>query len=233
MKEGSTFMPKQNFTHKFHLELMTSDVIVKNFEEFRGKEPDRETLLKLDYDSAFWNTYNILKATPLEEQIAADLQTAMPLDNQYHDYIVTERKQYFGGKEDEQNFNKFLNNMRGVRPIYIQVWASDCEPCRKNMVRAKKIFELYKTKLSFVFLSLDDDIDAWRKSIGKLGLTEPAMKHFRVGSNADAIISFSMTTLPHYILVDKSGYFYDLNAKPPNDFNLIKDIEMMLEGSEK
>jgi hypothetical protein len=233
MKEGSTFYPNRNFTHTYHLELMTSEIVLSGFDKFTGKEPNKGALLMINYDSLFWKEYNILKATPLQDKIASHLERELSLDNQYDTYLKQERERYFGGEEDEENFNKFLAAMKGVRPVYISFWQSDCEPCIKQIARTKKIFDLYKTRVSFVFVSLDDDIDLWNKFIKRNNLNEPAMKHFRIGSHADAVYAFTISEIPRYIIIDKAGAYANLNAKPPTDFNLIKDLEALLAEERK
>ncbi len=230
MKEGENFYPKQNFTHTFRLELMTNEIVQKDFEKFKGKEPDREMLLKIDYDSAFWDSYTILKSTPLQEAIVRDLQKQLSLKDQYGEYLAQQRARYFGGKEDEENFNKYLKSMRGARPIYIDLWASWCGPCVKEMGASKKLLEEYKTRIAFVYLSIDENIDAWRNAVQKLELTEKAMKHFRIGNHSDFAKVLELESIPRYVLIDKAGNFVNLNARRPSDRELKKDLDALLEN---
>jgi thiol-disulfide isomerase/thioredoxin len=228
MKEGQNYRKKDNYKHSYHLELMTSEIAINDFQKFKGKEPDRETLLKINYDSTFWNTYNILKATPLEESIAADLQRDQPLKDQYADFVTQERDRYFGGKEDEEKFNEYLKLMRGNRPVYIDLWASWCGPCIREMDSSKELFEKYRSRIAFVYVSIDHDIDAWRKMIKRLGLEQMAMKHFRVGPDGDVMKTFDISSIPRYILVDRNGNFVNLNAPRPSDPKLIKEFERLI-----
>jgi len=69
LKDGRNYRPRDKFTHNFHIELITTDIITKNIKPFKGKEPGREELFTIDYDPAFWNSYNILKATPARPEI--------------------------------------------------------------------------------------------------------------------------------------------------------------------
>jgi thiol-disulfide isomerase/thioredoxin len=229
MKEGQNYRKKDNFKHNYHLELMTSEIVLKDFQKFKGKEPDREALLSINYDSTFWNTYNILKATPLEESIAADLQRNQPLKDQYVDFIAEERDRYFSGKEDEEKFNEHLKLLRGNRPVYIDVWASWCGPCIREMDSSMELYEKYRSRIAFIYVSIDHDIEAWRKMIKRLGLEQLAMKHFRVGPQGDLMKSFDIASIPRYILVDRNGNFVNLDAPRPSDPKLIKEFERLIE----
>lgn len=228
MKEGNNYRKKDNYRHNYHLELMTSEIVLKDFEKFKGKEPDREKLLSINYDSTFWNSYNILKATPLEEFIAADLQRDQPLKDQYVDFITEERDRYFSGKEDEEKFNEYLKQMRGNRPVYIDLWASWCGPCIREMDSSKELFAKYRTRIAFVYVSIDHDIEAWKKMIKRLGLEQISMKHFRVGPQGDVMKTFDIASIPRYILVDRHGNFVNLDAPRPSDPKLIREFERLI-----
>ncbi|MCX7638740.1 MAG: thioredoxin-like domain-containing protein, partial [Cyclobacteriaceae bacterium] len=206
MEEGRSFQPKDSFTHIHHLELITTDIQTKNIVPFKGREPGREQLLSLKYDSSFWVNYNILKATPLEEKIVADLERQMSLKNQFAEANETERQRYFSGIEDEARFNKYLESVRGQRPVYIDFWASWCGPCLKEMPHSMKLVEKYRGKISFVFLSLDEDPEAWKNAIQKFNLDRPPFtQHFRIGPNSDIARLVDLEYIPRYILVDKKG----------------------------
>mgnify|MGYP001257695760 CR=1 FL=1 len=229
MKEGRTLQMRGKFIHNHHLELITTDIITKGFKPFKGREPGREELFSIDYDSTFWDTYNVLKATPLEESIVADLEKSMPLSNQFKDYMTTEKEKYFSGKEDEEKFNKFLETNRGVRPVYIDFWASWCGPCIGEMPSSMELVEKYKGKIAFVYLSLDDDIEAWKKAIKKYNIDRTFMTHhFRIGSNSDAAKLFSVDKIPRYILIDKQGNYVNLDARRPSSSLIHQDLDRLL-----
>lgn len=229
MKEGKTLQMRGNFMHNHHLELITTDIITKGFKPFKGREPGREELFSIEYDSTFWDTYNVLKATPLEESIVADLEKSMPLSLQFKDYMVAEKEKYFSGKEDEEKFNRFLEANRGMRPIYIDFWASWCGPCLREMPSSMELVDKYKGRIAFVYLSLDDDIDAWKKAIKKHNIDRTFMTHhFRIGSNSDAAKLFSVDKIPRYILIDKQGNYVNLDARRPSSSLIHQDLDRLL-----
>lgn len=229
MKEGKTLQMRGKFMHNHHLELITTDIITKGFKPFKGREPVREELFAIEYDSTFWDTYNVLKATPLEESIVADLEKSMPLYLQFKDYMVAEKEKYFSGKEDEEKFNRFLESNRGMRPIYIDFWASWCGPCLREMPSSMELVDKYRGRIAFVYLSLDDDIEAWRKALKKYNLEKPFLaNHFRIGSNADAAKLFEVNEIPRYILIDKQGNFVNLKARRPSDPLIYEELDRLL-----
>jgi thiol-disulfide isomerase/thioredoxin len=230
MKDGRNLQMRDKFMHNFHLELITTDILdKKNIVPFKGKEPGREELFSIAYDSTFWNTYNVLKATPLEESIVADLERDQPLKNQYVDYLAEEKERYFSGKEDEEKFNRFLEVNKGYRPVYIDFWASWCGPCIREMPRSMELIDKYKGRVAFVYLSLDDDIEPWKNALKKYNINRPYMTHhFRIGSHSDAAILFNVNAIPHYILIDRKGNFVNLNAPRPSDATLERELDRLL-----
>jgi thiol-disulfide isomerase/thioredoxin len=230
IKEGRNLLgpAQRKFKHWYHIESITTDIQVKNFEKFTGKEPDREKLFKTRYDSTFWNTYNILKATPLEDNIVAHIGKDQSLNKQFVAYDSSERERFFSGKEDEEKFNAFLKNNKG-RVLYVDFWASWCAPCIKEMSASKALVEKYKGRVGFVYVSLDEDIDAWRAAIKKYDINKPFIaNHFRIGPNSDAMTLFDMQTIPRYVLINKKGNFVDQNAKRPSDPRIENDLEHLL-----
>lgn len=229
MEEGRSFQRKDSFNHIYHLELITTDIQAKNIEPFKGKEPSRVELLRLKYDSVFWDNYNILKATPLEEKIVADLERQMSLKSQFAEANKTELFRYESGAEDEEKFNKYLESVRGYRPVYIDFWASWCGPCIKEMPHSMQLVEKYRGKISFVFLSLDHDPEAWRNAIRRFNLDRPPFtQHFRIGPDSDAAKLLDVNSIPRYVLVDKKGNFVQLKAARPSDANIFEEIERLL-----
>lgn len=97
-------------------------------------------------------------------------------DNDYKDYIteriadIQYRKSIVGSNEfftrsaTRFSYTDILKNNLG-KIIYIDIWASWCVPCRKEMPASLKLQDLYKDKpIEFVFVSIDKETRAWKKA---------------------------------------------------------------------
>lgn len=216
MREGKSHNKLLQITHQYHIELLTTNILTKGYLEFKGREPDKEQLFYVPYNPEFWDDYNIIKATPLEESITADLEKNESLNLQFQEYMESEREKYFSGKEDEARFNKYLTLNKG-RVIYIAFWKSDCGACLRELEYNRKWVEKYKNAVAFIYVSLDDDLQDWKAAMKKHKLNSPLITNYRVGSHSDVQKIFSMNEVPRYVLVNKSGSFAALHARQPTD----------------
>jgi thiol-disulfide isomerase/thioredoxin len=228
-KEGRSFLKHLNFTHTYHLDLMVNEFQTKNFEKFKGKEPDKKALYSIKYDPAFWNNYNILKETPLEEKIVRDLGGQQSLQEQFiiYDSLVKKSVEEYG--TDIDAFERFFEQSKGSRILYIDFWASWCGPCLAEFSHSKKLLNKYKDKITFVLLSIDDDEAVWKKALTKFNLVIPGFIHYRIGSSADFLKFFDVNSIPRYMLIKVNGEFFELNAKRPSDPELPKDFDLLIE----
>ncbi len=232
IKDGKNSFPidrnGQRKNHWYHIELMSAEIQKNGYKKFKGREPTREMLLNIPFDSTFWNNYNILKATPLENDIVADLGGSLSLNKQFGAYTEVERKKILSGKEDEKRFNDFKVFAKGVKILYVDFWASWCGPCIQEMVYEKKLLEKYSDKIAFVLLSIDTDDVAWRNAIIKYKLARPGFVHYRIGNESDAALFYEVNQIPRYLLFDKAGEHFSLNAKRPSDPDLKNDFDFLI-----
>jgi hypothetical protein len=111
------------------------------------------------------------------------------------------------------SFEDYSGNKRHSRElvgkiVYIHVWASSNQASMNEWKAAKDIYAKYKDRsdLVFLFLSIDDDKDAWEKTIREQKLFEEIQAiSFPHGFNSDFARKYAIQSLPSYILIDKSG----------------------------
>lgn len=213
--------------HWFHIEMMTTDVTEGNFEPFNEKDLSREALSKILFDSLFWDNYNILKTTPLEEKIVADLGGGESLGLQFAVYNEVEDKDFLKTKQDEQAFNLLRDSYRGKKIIYIDFWASWCGPCISEFSAVRNLQREYGDSIIFVMLSIDEENDKWEKAIEKYKL-KSGFHHYRIGRQSDLSLIYDVDAIPRYIILDKDGNHYDLYAKRPRDPSLKDDFDKLV-----
>ena len=102
----------------------------------------------------------------------------------------------------EINLNRILLSHKG-KTVVIEVWASWCSDCVKNMPNITKLQETH-TNADFVFLSCDKSMDAWAKGIEK---HELKVDHYLIpdGMKGTFAKAIDLNWIPRYIIVDKTG----------------------------
>ncbi|MCR5695899.1 MAG: AhpC/TSA family protein [Marinilabiliaceae bacterium] len=91
--------------------------------------------------------------------------------------------------------------------VLIDVWASWCLPCRSGMPTVAKTLEKYKDKeFDVLSISIDRDLDAWRKAMTDLNMTWNCAcdtTGYLLDSNLGK--AYGMIGVPTYVLVDPEG----------------------------
>ncbi len=87
----------------------------------------------------------------------------------------------------------------------IDFWASWCGPCRQEMPFMLELYSKYKDKGLGIFgISLDENSDAWKAATQQLNIPWSQMSDLKGWENAAAQY-FSVTSIPHTIVVDAQG----------------------------
>ncbi|MDO4230118.1 MAG: TlpA disulfide reductase family protein [Capnocytophaga sp.] len=88
--------------------------------------------------------------------------------------------------------------------VLVDFWASWCGPCRQEMPELIKLYEKHKGKLEIVGVSLDEDADAWKKAIDKLGLPWIHLSDLK-GWKSEAVNQYGMSGIPFTLLLNNDG----------------------------
>lgn len=217
-----------NAAHSFHIDLTSVEIQTNSFEKFVGHEQGREELLKITYDSIFWNNNAILKTTPLELGIIRDLGKGNSLDKQFLEYQQYEMNVSDGGKNGDKKFNWLKGYSRGKKSLYLFFWKGDCMSYLADVERLKQLHKKYRNQISCIFLSLEGDESQWKKIALKYNLASDGIINYRIGQHSEIEKLYKIDEIPSFVLIARSGEVFDNKAKPPSDPLLEEDFKLLL-----
>lgn len=123
-----------------------------------------------------------------------------------------------------------LSDFKG-QVVYIDIWASWCGPCLKEMPHLETLKEKYKSKnLKIISISIDTDREAWKKKIAAYQLTGIQLID-HIGSEKSKIArDYQLSGVPHFVLINKQGKIVLASAPLPSDNAILeKEIDKLLE----
>lgn len=125
-------------------------------------------------------------------------------------------------------FGELLSSMKG-RVVYLDIWASWCSPCKKEMIYSKKLKEKLKTEdIEFVYISAEKtDSKNWER-LYKISLASRNQYVFKNGFDSKMLNFMNIKGVPHYMIFDKEGRLIDYNAERPSDNNIEKKLVKLL-----
>ncbi|MBQ4445654.1 MAG: TlpA family protein disulfide reductase [Prevotella sp.] len=109
---------------------------------------------------------------------------------------------------------------------YIDVWATWCGPCKKEIPHMAKLVERFKgnDKVQFLSISVDESVEAWKKMIEA---DKPAWAQYNIHGAVNAQFSkdWGITGIPRFIMIDKDGNIFAADASRPSNEETAKTIE--------
>ncbi len=130
-------------------------------------------------------------------------------------------------KAKDENGNSFSSDRYRGKVIYVDVWASWCGPCKREIPFAKKLYEeLNGDDIVFLNVSIDADAAQWREALIK---HQPNGINVIDYENGKAKISndYAIQGIPHYIIIDSDGNIADSNAPRPSG-DALKTLKAVL-----
>lgn len=134
-------------------------------------------------------------------------------------------------KFDFENFKGGKTSLESLKGkyVYIDVWATWCGPCRREIPSLQKVEEQYHGKnIEFVSMSIDTkkDYDKWRTFVEekKLG----GIQLFADNDwNSKFVTDYAIEGIPRFILVDPNGNIISADAPRPSDPKLVAKFEAL------
>ena len=121
-----------------------------------------------------------------------------------------------------------LQNMKG-KLIYIDIWATWCGPCLREIPYLEKLQEKYgdRDDIIFMSISIDDDKNAWttmikQKNMKGLQLYADTQMHSKM------VNDFLINGIPRFIIIDKAGKIWNATAPRPSSEEVIQEIDQAL-----
>ena len=131
----------------------------------------------------------------------------------------------FNNYENYNGGTTSLSDFKGEY-VFIDVWATWCSSCLRELPHLKELEEEYHGKnIKFISISVDKSnrYDAWRamikkKEMGGIQLIADNNK------NSQFIQEYNISLFPRFIVVDPQGYIVDSNAPKPSNKDAIKKL---------
>ncbi len=104
--------------------------------------------------------------------------------------------------------------------VFIQIWASWCEPCREELPHWKELaWQFEGTDICFVSISCNWDKAAWRRTV-----KEEQLPGIQLYADRDSgfLKAYMVRNIPRFILIDREGRIIDSGMSRPSASRTLK-----------
>lgn len=119
-----------------------------------------------------------------------------------------------------------LKSLLNGKFTYIDVWATWCGPCCKEIPFLEKLVEKFKgnDKVQFISISVDQSVDAWKNKLNK---DKPQWSQYVLTPENNKTFSedWGISGIPRFIMIDANGNIFSPNATRPSEDATAKTIE--------
>ena len=114
-------------------------------------------------------------------------------------------------------------NLKG-KMLFIDIWATYCPDCRKELPALETLQQTYKGKpITFVSISVDRDKEAWKTMVKEKKLNGI---HLYASPETKELFKklYDLRSIPRYMLVDKEGNIISINAPMPSKGTALESL---------
>ncbi len=187
----------------------------KFIDEFAYKEANYNLLYAKNLDK-FYNLFNQLEKNPkykAEIKIKYDNIKAMQPGVPSPDFTAY----------DSNGKAYHLKDFAG-KPLYIDLWATWCAPCRAEIPFLDKLKEQYKNKpINFVSLDVYDNKAKWAQMLKTQKLS--GWQLINTDKKMPFLKKYVVDGIPRFILLDKDGKIVSADAPRPSEKRLISLLD--------
>ncbi len=130
-------------------------------------------------------------------------------------------------KGNPTTFDAILSRYRGD-VLYIDFWASWCEPCLAEMPYSSILSKGFVGKdVTFIYMSSDENEGNWR---GNITRNQVRGEHYLMNATLYNEVKqrLNMGTIPRYVLVNKTGEIVNPDAPKPSDNALLDALNTLM-----
>ena len=114
-----------------------------------------------------------------------------------------------------------LSDFKG-KVVYLDLWASWCEPCRAETPSLKALYSKYKNdnRIAFISIAVSDGKSNWQKALDQ---DKPDWVQL-IDKDGMVSGSYVATLIPQFVIIDKMGNIVNFNAPAPSNGHMLEDI---------
>ena len=127
------------------------------------------------------------------------------------------------------SFEDIMKKHKG-KMIYVDFWASWCEPCLNEMPASKRLRKEYAGKdIVFVYLAIKDKESAWRKAVSTAEWKDVEDNYFILNNKTSkGLENLKVKSIPRYLIYDNNGKLILKNAPRPSDKQISYILDKLL-----